>query len=208
MRFLLIAALAVACAGPALAGFPVPDPSKCSIPDFIILVGHDGVTADPMGAVNVVVRSYQNTIIANSAVTIDFSGCPYVQLCPNQYDLYINDCQKGIVVGLTDITGTARYSVVGSATPAACPSDAAGCAKIYADGVYLGTTSVATLDLDGLPGLSGGDLSTWLGAYFCGSQSPRLDYGGFGVDGGDLYLWLGAFLGSRSAQGCLGAPCH
>lgn len=114
--------------------------------------------------------------------------------------------RKG-VAKLTDLHGLATFSIIGAASPSECPSEPPGCATVYADGIILGSTSVAVLDLDGIPGLGGGDVAEWLGGYLCGSGSPRLDYNGSGVDGGDLSLLLASFFSGRSAIGCSAALC-
>jgi hypothetical protein len=208
MRSLVLSAtLVVAMARPAIAGFPVPDPSKCTIPASILLVGSDAATADPIGNFSVSVRDFSDHPIANSTVTIRFSVCTYAGICQYQPGISM-DCPNKEVMTFTGVGGVATLSVIGSASAVDCPSDSPGCAAIYADGVFLGNVSVAALDLDGVPGLTGGDLATWLGGYFCGSSSPRLDTNGDGlITGGDLSLWLSAFFGGHSANGCAATLC-
>lgn len=207
MRSLLLsAALVVAIAPPALAGFPSPDPTNCTIPPFILLVGSDGSTADPLGTFNVVVRDLTNHPIINSTVMIRFV-CPYAGICQQQAGLLV-DCSNKEVTTFTNLSGVATFTLIGAASPADCPTDAPSCATIYADGVPLGSVSVAALDLDGSPGLTGGDLAAWLGEFLCGSTSPRLDVSGDGlVTGGDLSVWLGAFFSGHSAVGCTATLC-
>jgi hypothetical protein len=208
MRFLLVAGLTIACAGPAVAGTPVPDPSKCTIPSFILLVGSNGSTADPIGAFNITVMDFSDHPIANSAVTIRFSACTYAGVCLYQPGV-ITDCPNKEVMTTTGVSGVGSLILIGGASLDECPSDSPGCASIYADGFFLGYANVAALELDGSNGLTGGDLAVWLGGYFCGSTSPRLDYNGDGlITGGDLSLWLGAFFGGHSALGCPGTLCQ
>jgi hypothetical protein len=204
-----LAVLALASSRLALAGIPVPDPAHSTIPDHVIVVGNDGVTPDPVGRSAVVVRDLIGHPIPNSVVQITFLGCSGIGICLNQLDpsLFM-DCTRKSLQTVTDAFGVARFDIMGAASPVACPSDPSGCAVITADGVLLGHTSVAALDLDGAPGLSGTDLAEWLGGFACGSNSPRLDYDGDGVVGGDdLSLWLGAFFGARSAMGCSAGLC-
>jgi hypothetical protein len=199
----------------AFAGLIVPSPGNSTVPASVVLVGSDGASADPFGAFMVVVRDYNNSPIQNSLVSISFENCSYVGICPDQLDpgIAIVDC-PGTTIGFpktigkfTNRQGFVTFSLIGTASPSDCPSDPPGCATIYADGVVLGHPSVAALDLDGIPGLSGEDLAQWLGGFLCGSGSPRLDYNGFGVSGGDLSLWLASYLGTSSSIGCATALC-
>ena len=206
--FLAIIALA-SFAAPAFAGVIMPDPAHCSVPDRIVLVGGDEI-AFPF---TVTVRDYNGLWIGNSMVAVSFADCPYVRICSSQPDPRVGlvDCSMRLVGGLTSFSshGVARFTVVGAATPDACPSDPPDCASVYADGVFLRKVNVAVMDLDGVPGLGGGDLADLLGAVLCGSTSPRLDYDDNGfVDGDDVSVWLAAFFSGRSASGCSSAPCR
>jgi len=209
MRSLVLCAtLVVAMARPAIAGFIIPNPANCTIPASILLVGSDGSSADPLGTFSVTVRDYDNHPIGNSGVTIRFSVCTYSGICQQQFGI-ITDCpNREVTVFTSFVSGVATFTLIGAASPVDCPSDAPGCAAIYADGLFLGNANVAALDLDGSPGLTGGDLAAWLGGYFCGSSSPRLDTNGDGlITGGDLSLWLSAFFGGRSVNGCAAMLC-
>src|SRR5205814_5014929 len=86
MRFLLVAALAIVCPRPALAGTPVVDPPNCTVPGTILIVGANGVVADPLGAFSVTVRDFNNFPIANSSVTIKFY-CAGIRICQYQAGL-------------------------------------------------------------------------------------------------------------------------
>ena len=153
------------------------------------------------------VRDFSDHPISNSTVTIRFSVCTYAGICQQQFGILM-DCPNKEAKAFTGVSGVATLTLIGAASPLECPSDSPGCASIYADGVFLGNASVAALDLDGSPGLTGGDLAAWLGGYFCGSSSPRLDSSGDGlITGGDLSLWLGAFFAGRSALGCPATLC-
>ena len=207
MRFLLVAALAIVCPRPALAGTPVVDPPNCTVPGTILIVGANGVVADPLGAFSVTVRDFNNFPIANSSVTIKFY-CAGIRICQYQAGLIV-DCSNREVMTAAGSGGVATFSLVGTASPDNCTPDDPSCAAVYADGVLLRYISIAALDLDGVPGLTGEDLAVWLGDYFCGTYTPRLDYNGDGLlTGGDLSFWLGAFFGGHSVNGCSTALCN
>lgn len=205
MRWLLLLA-GLLVNGPALAGFPLPDPTTSVIPACVMVVGNDGTFADPIGTFSVIVNDAGGFPIAGIPVTVSFLGCPYIGICPVQLfpGIFAVDCPGKSVTAITNAVGVATFSIMGAATPVPCPAEGPGCAVISAaPGFVLGTTSVAALDLGGGPGLSGIDLSEWLGGYFCGLGGARLDYDCDGsVGGGDLSLWLSAFFAAGSVLGC------
>ena len=53
----------------------LPNPSLCSVPCGICLVGCAGGAADPAGTFSVVVRDFPNHPIAYAVVVVDFSQC-------------------------------------------------------------------------------------------------------------------------------------
>jgi hypothetical protein len=207
MRSLFLpAVLVLALARPAVAGTPVVHPPNCTVPGFILLVGASGVVPDPLGTFSVTVRDFNNFPITNSSVMIKFY-CTGIGICQYQAGLLV-DCSNREVMTAAGLGGVATFSLVGTALPDNCTPDDPSCAAVYADGTLLRYVSVAVLDLDGSPGLTGGDLSEWLGDYLCGPYTPRLDYNGDGlVTGGDLSVWLGAFLGGHSVNGCSTSLC-
>lgn len=189
---------------------PPPDVTNCVVPDHVVVVGSDGSSADPFGALSVVIRDLNNTPQPNAPVVVSFANCPYVELCPDQLDpgVMVN-CADRTLRAMTDAQGVARFSVVGAASPAACTSDLLSRVEFFWDNAYLGAPRVAVLDLNGSPGLTGDDLAVFLGSFLgCNAYSPHLDYNGNGaMDGNDLSVWLGAFFGGRSTAGCSAAPC-
>jgi hypothetical protein len=194
----------------AASEISVTDPANCTIPTHITLVGSDGVSADHFGRFTVVIRDFTRNPMPGSLVDVSFAGCPYIEVCPNQLDPGIVgvDCARKVVTAQTGAGGLVTFAIIGAASPSPCPSDPPGCASMYGNGVFIGTASVAALDLDGAPGVNAGDLGEWLGNYFCGSNSARLDYNGdCTVNGDDLSEWLQAFFGGRSVSGCSSAAC-
>lgn len=194
----------------AVANEPrIVNPANCEAPGRIIVVGSNGVSADAVGTFSVVVRDFFAFPMQGCPVDASFAGCPGMRICPNQLDPGVTvNCASRQLSKLSNSAGVAGFKIIGAASPSACPSDPLGCVSIYACGVLLGTATVAALDLDGAPGLTGNDLAEWLGGFFCNSSSPRLDYDGDGVVGGsDLSAWLAAFQAGGSASGCSVALC-
>jgi hypothetical protein len=182
-------------------------PPYCTVPSHLVVVGSNGSYGDIAGTFSVVVRDVCNRTM-NCPVEVWFANVPYVRLCTNQLTpgLTMNCANRTLT--RTASGGAADFRVIGDASPAECPSDPPGTVSIYACGVLIGSATVAVLDIDGEPGLSGGDLSAWLGGYFCNSTSPRLDYDGDGaLGGGDLSIWLSFFNGGGSALGCTAGSC-
>jgi hypothetical protein len=200
--------VALVLAAPAHADIcGVVFPEFCTVPSHLVVVGSNGSYGDIAGTFSVVVRDICNHTM-DCPVEVSFANVPYVELCTNQLTagLTLNCANRRLT--RTASGGAATFRVIGAAAPQPCPSDAPGTVSVTACGVLLGTAKVAVLDIDGEPGLSGGDLSEWLGAFFCGSTSPRLDYDGDGVlGGGDLSIWLAAFNGGGSAFGCTTGYC-
>jgi hypothetical protein len=209
VRFLiLVAALVVATA--AYADTPsVVCPSCCTVPSHLNVVGSSGSGADIAGTFSVIVRDFSNNPMSGCQVDVSFADCPYARICTNQNSIGLTlNCANRVLTRMSNPGGSATFRVIGAASPEACPADPPGRISVYACGVLIGTATVAVLDLDGDPGLSGGDLSEWLGGFMCGSTSPRLDYDGDGVvGGGDLSVWLAVFNGGGSASGCTVGFC-
>jgi hypothetical protein len=85
---------------------------------------------------------------------------------------------------------------------------APGAGKVWADGVLLGTMGVGSYDQNGVAGVTGADLSRWLGDFVSLAHPDRSDYNASGtVTGADLSLWLGVFVSlasnASSASYCL-----
>lgn len=213
----LFAVCGLLAAGVAMANVPDPSNSECPVDGWIYVVGHNGTEGDAAGEFCVTVRDYNNLPIENASVVVDFSACD-LQLCLDQLDdattgppgEAFTDCVSQTVRKLTDAQGMACFRILGKSRAAlGCdspPGQLPGCVKIYADGVFLCALNAPTFDLindvDGT-GLSAGDLSAWLTAFFCGTSPIRADYicdGSVGAQ--DLSRWLSVFFGGGSALNC------
>src|SRR5262245_47662840 len=202
MRTLFLA-VTLLVAIPAYADLPVLCPPCCTVPSHLLVVCSNGSYADFAGTFSIIVRDFADQPMVGCPVDVSFAECPYVRLCTNQLSAGLSlKCAGRVLTRMSGGGGAATFRVIGDAFPAACPSDPSGQVSVYACGVLIGTATVAVLDIDGTPGLSGNDLSEWLAGFFCNSTSPRLDYDGDGtVGGGDLSVWLAAFAGGGSTMG-------
>ena len=191
---------------PAAARADLPPANNSTFPAFIRLVGSKAGVPDVAGGhFAVVVRDLANNPVPNSAVIVDLSGCADIRLAVDQLDpaLVVN-CSQRTVTGHTNAAGVADFTVLGDSFGPAVSG--ANCAKLYADGVLLGSVTVAAFDLDGAQGVSIGDLSVWLADLGTLTYRGRDDFDGNGlVSVGDLSVWLGALGGGRSTT--TGATC-
>ena len=207
MRSLLVvswvAALASAFAPPA--GADLPEPPNSTIPSCIPIMGHNSAgIPDPQSQVEVIHRDLANNPIAGALVVLDFSSVPELRLCSDDHDPnMIVDCPTRTVRKLTDANGRATFRVMGwSIAAPGSPGAPYHSARVFADGVLLGTPSVSIFDLD-RNGLSAADLGSWLADFFSGNDVARGDYDCTGsVGASDLGRWLGAYFASGSTANC------
>jgi hypothetical protein len=194
---------------PAFAS--APDPSQCTVPDLLTLVGRDGGgTVDPAAPFTVVVRRPSGLLMEGASVVLDFSACTDLRICADQGDPNVLvDCSSHAVRGITDHFGQVTLRVAGSAAnPGASPGPTGPALMVYADGVFLKTVRVAALDENGANGMDGNDQSAWLADFFSGQSFARSDFDGDGtLSGNDLSLWVAAFFSGASAVGCGAATC-
>ncbi len=206
---LLAAATLVVLLDATLAWAKVPYYPYCVVPPVLTVVERDNYgNPDPLGAYRIVVRDINNLPEPGDLVVLDYSGCTDLRLSTDQGPSAELSCPTEQVIGTagTDAGGVATLYVVGHAdhsAPAAPPQSL----KVYADGVLIGSVSVAILDQDG-NGLGPGDLTLWLGDAFSGTNPARSDYNGDGVVGpADLALWLAAFFACHSTTTGVAATC-
>jgi len=192
----------------------VPSASNSIKPSCIALVGSKSGTTDPVGQFTVTVKDLANNVIANSTVVVDFTqeyGGNPVTLTPDcrignsqPAGTQTVDCTAHTVRSTTNVSGVATFNIIGGAQNAGnSPGRGAGGAKVFADGVLLGTVTVEAFDEDGLGGVAGNDLSAWLGDKFA-SGAPyfgRSDFDCNGAIGGnDLSVWLGVKFATNSTS--------
>ena len=198
----LVVALATAAAADG-------DVSNISLPNNILLVGHDGAgQPDPAGQIQVTVRDLANNLVAGSLVEIDFTRCADIRIAASQPDPGLSvDCALHRVRAISDANGIARFRIVGGAlNPGGAPGGGFWNGAFYVDGGFAGFRTVAAFDQNGLNGLDGGDLAAWVTDYFGAAPVGRSDYDGSGgIGGNDAAIWARAYFanGSRFGAGSL-----
>lgn len=216
----LLSVCALLGAGAALAD--PPDAPNYSEGGIIRLVGRNsaGTVVDPAGDYTVVIRDNANNPIVNSSVVLDFSVCGSfdIRLADSQiYPGVTLDCPTKSVRGLTDLTGTVIFRVMGGAqNDGGAVGNLSPCARVFADGILLkdpvttggtGNVKVAAYDENGTGGLTPLDLSAWTGDFFCpcASYFVRSDFDGNGaLSPIDLSNQTAVFFASGSFTGAAG----
>ncbi len=147
-------------AATALAG--VPDPSKCTVPTFIDMVGTTVGTPDARGTFTITVRDMGNNAIPNCQVILDFLACTDLRLCDDQLDTTkVVDCPTATVRGFTNGSGQITFTVLGAGknNPAPVAGPGANCINILASGVSLGLATAAAYDQNGASTNNGAELT-------------------------------------------------
>src|SRR5512143_1031096 len=137
-------------AATALAG--IPDPSKCTVPTYIDVVGTAVGSADARGTFTITVLDMNLNPVQNCQTILDFSACTDTRLCDAQLDTTkVVDCPTATVRGFTNASGQITFTVVGAAKNAPPPQAGAGahCVNILAGGVSLGLATADVYDQNG-----------------------------------------------------------
>jgi len=186
----------------------IPSPANSTVPAIIRLVGANGVPDAADGEFTVVARLLSNNPINGCVIVLDLSSCPDLVLCADQMDASAQvNCAAKSVRKFANAQGAVTFTLLGSSTGGGRAVSLAGSARIYGNGVIMGTPSVSAFDLDGSGGVGAGDLSVWFGDFGSGQPYERSDFDGSGTIGAaDLSMWLGVFGAGGSAQSC-GASC-
>lgn len=134
----------------------------------------DYCTDNRCGNFTVTIRDFANNVLPGRIVTIDFSGCPDIQLSCDQLSSVTGQTNLGgkIVAGSTNAAGQFTFKVQGAAnaTPMAGTATSPGtnvgvpCAQVYVENVPLTPALiVAAYDVNGLgspsAAVSGADAS-------------------------------------------------
>jgi hypothetical protein len=196
LRTLLIASVAGSAllfASAARAQSDPPIMTNSTIPAFIHLVGSAaGVPDTTAGRFTVVIRDIANNPIPNSFVVVDFSNCPDIRIASDQLNPnYTVNCTNHTVGAYTNVEGKVVFTLLGSSWNAGTYSGPSA-ARMFSDGVLLGSTIASVFDLDGKGGVSGADVSEWLGDLATQVYRGRSDYNGSGtISGADFSVLLG-----------------
>ena len=186
---------------PALAASGgVVDPfANSTIPSHVRLVGLGTTGPDSsLGQATCTIRNIANVPVPGTLVTLDFSSCSDLSIASDQLDPRLfTDCSARTVSAVADVNGVARFTIIGTGTHGS-PHLANGL-DVFADGIFLGSTSVAVLERDGTGGLTLADLSFWAADYFSGTNLERADLDGVpGVNLIDLSLWAIAYFSGNN----------
>lgn len=208
----------VLIASAAMAGVPSSANSTigfsfCSSPTQcgIYMTGQKTGVADPAGQFIVTVRDLANNLIANSTVVVDFSACTRYRAAATQPFAGLTVDNLGRTVrASTNGSGVATFRIVGGGCTSAPGGNAfsgssisGACARIFADGVLLGSVKVATPDLDGVSGVGGADLAALSGDIFgypgdaANVQRSDYDFNG-ALGGGDLAKFSALLFSTNS----------
>ncbi len=190
--------LAIAALAPASLAGTIFVPA-CTVPRCITLVGLAEGVADPAGAFAVVTRSSGNNPVANVNVEVSFMDCADVRIGLQQAAGITVDVTRRSVHVMTDAMGAARFTLSGAAT--GTPGSGVQSARIYADGMYLGSATVRVLDLDGSGGVGLSDFALLVSDLYSESYVGRSDYDCSGtLSMADLSAWATSFYSHRSVQ--------
>ena len=181
-------------------------PPNCTTPAHISLVGSHAGAPDSAGSFTVVVRDIANIPTNGASVVLDLSGCTDLALCSDQLDPAASvSCAGKTTRKFTAITGSVSFTVLGGSNGSGNATTLLAGARIYANGISIGSPTVSALDLDGSLGVGINDLSVWLSDYGTPDNPPfgRSDFdgsGGIGIN--DLSVWLTAYGAGGSLQSC------
>ena len=197
----LLAAGGLLIASAAMAG--IPSAALSSVPTCISLVGSAAGVPDALGNFSVTVKDLAGNPINGASVVVDLSGCHDLALCNEQLDAgALVNCPAKTTRKFTNALGVVSFDVLGggNGTPA---STLLGGGKVFANGVLIGTPTVAAYNLDGQLGVAGGDLALFLSDFASGQNFGRSDFDcSNSIGGGDLAFWLTGFAGGGSATFC------
>lgn len=207
VRFATVLLLPVAAliAGAALSHAGVPPGNNSIIPPYISIVGNRFGVPDPYGTFTVLVRDLANNPVPGSMVVVDYANVPDLDLCADQQDAnLVVDCATRTARKLTDAQGIATFLLMGGAhNNGGAPGAGPNALRFYADGVLLGSATVAIYDQNGHNGLGANDLSAWLADFVTLAYFGRSDYDNSGnLGANDLSLWIGLWGSGGSKQNC------
>jgi hypothetical protein len=184
---------------PALADPPTP--MNSTIPNSVLLVGLGPAGPDSaLGHCVVTYRDLANNPVPGAVIFWDFSACDAVWIADDQHDPRVTvDCAARTISAITDQNGSASFTFVGGGLQPG--STGPQVARVYADGLLLGSVKVSAFDLDGSDGVTVADLSFWSADYFSATNPDRSDYNAVGgVTIADLARWALAFFGGNQVE--------
>lgn len=182
----------------------VPSPANSTVPACVPLVGSSLGVVDAGGAISITVRDLANNPLNGASVVIDLSGCTDLAICADQLDAgALVNCAAKTTRKFTDAAGAVSFTVIGGSNGSGNATTLINGARIYANGVLIGSPTASAYDLDGANGVAINDLSAWLSDFGTGNAYGRSDYDCSGsVSINDLSLWLTLFGQGLSLESC------
>ena len=206
MRIGCAVGLWVVLSADASSASPRVYPPNCTVPTRISLVGTHAGAPDGAGSFTVVVRDLTNNPTNGASVVVDLSNCTDLALCSDQSDpAALVNCVAKTTRKFTNITGSVSFTVLGGSNGSGNASTLLNGARIYANGIPIGSPTASAFDLDGSHGVGINDLSVWLTDFATAGSPPfgRSDFDGDGSLGiNDLSVWVTAFGAGGSVAGC------
>jgi hypothetical protein len=189
-------------AGPAQACPPSPFDSEA--PCGITLVGTTNGVPDPRGEFTIIIRGLSRDPIEGSSVVIDLGACASDVHVSTVYAVAgsSTNCTNGYIYAVTNAQGVVTLRVAGAATHTGPAGTTYGCAKVYADGVFLGDMNISAFDQNASGGVGPVDISEWLSDAFSasGTYMARSDFDCSRTVGPpDLSMLVQASLGGGSS---------
>ncbi|MEO7868134.1 MAG: hypothetical protein ABIU54_10895 [Candidatus Eisenbacteria bacterium] len=204
----LIVACGVLGATSAMAGVPSSGnstvPGRINLSGILVTPGRPD-TMSSLTKIQITVRDLANNPINGSSVAIDFDNCNKSKVCDTQTYQGMTTSAGPNVRAFTNAAGVATLVVTGGNTAStSATADPNGCARVYADGVLLGTINIGAYDLNAGGGVNGTDLSLFAADLFAvPANASRSDYNNSGgVDGLDLSLFAAALFNPNGISSC------
>jgi hypothetical protein len=212
----LLSVVGIMIAGAALAGVPNSGNSNINLSGggagILWVGGKAGSVVDVHCEKQILVRDAALNPVANSVVIINFTACYGGEIklgdaTAQSFNTTVN-CGAHTISATTNASGVAVFRVVGGSN-AATPSSAGigeGCATVTADGVPLGSYSVATPDYTLGGNVGGPDLLYFnYGLFNSGTGGYRSRYNfvaptGSGIGGPDLIAFNSFLFGAGSTS--------
>ena len=177
------AALACACAAP---------PAVAGVPSRFTSVISEIMPSEPGGHLvsHVQVQDISFHPVVGSSVVLDFSACSQFRPCPTACTGCVVDVAAKTIQHFTDARGRVDFDLrVGGS---ACPNPPV--VQVYADGVWLGATGLASLDMDGDLTVTPGDQAAVHA--LIGTTDLRADFDDDGVVTAADEAIVAAYLGA------------
>jgi len=201
----LLTAAGVLLASAAFAG--VPSAANSTVPAGIAVVGSLTSVADPVGQFQVTVKDVAGNPMNGASVVVDFSGCADIKICSETEQSTSNpgmlvNCAAKTARLFTNGSGVVNFDILGGSRPGLGTSHA-NAGRIFANGVLIGSPSVAAYNLDGAGPINATDLGLFLTDFAGDNTLARSNFKFSGViNATDLGKILTVFALGKSATSC------